>query len=80
MLDKEPIWEPKSKIGSRTLKISLQQSTYTGDLLWVAWETQPKYEHPLFCKLIYRKDSLLGPDLREDACRIGIKLFACSTT
>ena len=34
--NKELIWVTKPKIGSKRLKISLQQSTYTGDLFWVA--------------------------------------------
>jgi len=53
-------------MGSERSKISLQQTTYTGDLFWVAWETQPKYEYPLFWKLICRKDSLLGLVVGED--------------
>ena len=64
--NKEIIWTPKSKIDSKILKISLQQSTYMGDLFWVAWEAQPKYEHPLSWKPICKKDSLLGLVVGED--------------
>ena len=33
--NKELIWAPKPKMGGKRPKISLQQSTYTGDLFWV---------------------------------------------
>ena len=47
-------------------KSNSQQSTYTGDLFWVAWEAQHKYEHPLSWKLICRKDYFLGLVVGED--------------
>ena len=34
--NKELIWAPKPKMGSKRPKISLQQSTYAEDLFWVA--------------------------------------------
>ena len=65
--NEESIWAPKPKMDSKRPKISLQQSTYTGDLFWVAWEAQPKYKHPLSWKSICRNDSLLCLVVGEDA-------------
>ena len=57
----------QTQMDSKRSKISLQQSTYTRDLFWIAWEAQPKYGHPLSRKLIYRNDSDLGLVVGEDA-------------
>jgi len=68
-LNKERIWQSKSKIDSERFKISLH--IYTEDLFWVVWQAQLKSGHPLFWKPICRNNSLLGHV-------VGIEPFACS--
>jgi len=53
LLRPSPIRRPKPKMGSERSKISLQQTTYTGDLFWVVWETQPKYKNTFAERILF---------------------------
>jgi hypothetical protein len=72
------IWEPKLKMGSKRLKLSLQQSTYTGDLFCCLRGTTQIWASS-FLETHLQKGFSFGSCCWRK-CRICIEPFVCSVT